>query len=767
MQTLSLQQAARDELIDESGRLRPVWRRLLGTLLGLGTATLRERTAQLDRALAEEGPASLSPVAGGAWRCDPIPLLLEPQEFAALEAGLGQRASLLSAVLEDAYGAGRLVDGGVLPPALLFAGGRYLFPCRGAPGAGLLFYAADLLRRPDGQWCVVADHTAAPAGLARALLNRRLMARVLPELFRSLDVAPLSPFFERFAASLAALGPAESPLPALLTHGHADPNWFEHMLLSQELGCTLVQPGDLTVRQGKLWLKTLRGLQPVDGLLRMVQGTAIDPLECPGAATRGVPGLLTAMRAGRVWVANGPGVGLAEAPALPAFLPLLCRHLRGETLALPDAETLWLGDADARARVAATPASYAVREDAARALPPASYAPGVGPGETLEPLPVRLRMFLIRDRAGWHALPGGLARVESGPSAGMAKDVWVRLEEPEDIAGSHPPPVPSPAVRRTVGDLPSRTADDFYWFGRYLERLEHAARLSRALLGRLSRASLLPHDLAEMTALSACLVDAGVLSPELASQAGPAVLGELLTGALAREGGAMAAAKRDVQHLADALRDRLSGEMHAMIVQGVRALDASRAALLLRPDPGVRPGLASLGAHVGRVIAFCAGVSGYAAENMVRGGGRLFLDLGRRIERAQGTAAALARLFAGAPGDAALGLALELCDSTITYRTRYRGLPQTGPVLDLVLADEGNPRSLGFQLAAAASLLEGLEAEELARLLNGTLASVREMAARADAGGLWAVRAEAARISDAVTRRYFSLLPVTWTGTQR
>jgi uncharacterized circularly permuted ATP-grasp superfamily protein len=340
-----------DEMVDGSGGFRPHWRGLLGALAALGREGLAERALLLDRAFADEGMTSLlpGPLATSAgspahWRCDPIPLILDPGEFDGIAAGLAQRARLLEAVLQDVYGAQRLLAEGALPPALVYANPAFLRACRqpAGPAAPLLhLYAADLLRGPDGRWRVLADRTAAPTGLAHALENRRALARHVPEFTRTRELRRLGPFFDIWLDALQRLGPpAEgNPAVALLTPGHASPLWFEHVVLARELSCALVEAGDLTVRDGALFLKTLRGLQPVDVLLRRQDGRTIDPLEAEQNTLQGVAGLLDAARGGAVRIINDPGTGFAEAPALAAFLPALAQRLLGETLALPGAET--------------------------------------------------------------------------------------------------------------------------------------------------------------------------------------------------------------------------------------------------------------------------------------------------------------------------------------------------------------------------------------------------------------------------------------------
>jgi uncharacterized circularly permuted ATP-grasp superfamily protein/uncharacterized alpha-E superfamily protein len=796
--------AARDESHDDTGRLRPHWRRMLGSLLGLGTSVLHARRQELDRAYADEGPAALLATSpASAWRCDPVPFLFTETEFLDVTTRLAQRASVLEAVLADTYGPQTLLAQGILPPALIYANSAYLRPCRtGTPQRYLHLYAADLCRQPDGAWHVLADRTAEPSGLAYALENRRMMARAFPELFRATEIASLRPFLDAWLDSLQRLAPenAGNPGLALLTPGHADPHWFEHVILARELGCALVEDGDLTIRDGKLWVKTLRGLSPLHVLLRRQAGETIDPLELPADAGMGVPGMLCAMRDGTVTVTNHPGAALAQSPGIVAFLPVLSRHLLNQELALPSLETLWLGERVARSRVNAAADDWRiVRAEggppiiadlgenpwayAATARPNPSLAPCLGEGDVVDKRPVVIRLFLMFDGQSWRPLQGGVARVVGADQARqrIAKDVWVLTEEGSDIVGPGNLAVAAMPIRRMPGDLPSRVADNFTWFGRYLERLENAARLTRAMLTRLGRATLMPRDLPELAALSACLAEAGMVSPDLGVSAGVAVLTDELRRGMESETGQMARLTASVQSLADTLRDRLSGDMHAMIAHGVRGLKGARLALA----PGVRgrqtAGLGLLADYAGRVLEFSATVSGYAAENMVRGGGHLFLDLGRRIERAQATAQHLALALDQKPDriEAGLALALELCDSTLTYRFRYLSVLQPAAVLDLVLTDEGNPRSLGFQLTAIRRMLGILgdqHDDALFRMLDAPIDDMRDMV-----GQLVAAEDQAAcaatfpprlrdilqhigTVSTAMGRQYFAHLPASATS---
>jgi uncharacterized circularly permuted ATP-grasp superfamily protein/uncharacterized alpha-E superfamily protein len=678
-------------------------------------------------------------------------------------------------------------------------------------------YAADLIRGADGAWRVMADRTAAAGGIGYARENRRLLSRVLPEAFRPVQVRQLRPFFDIWQDALRRLGPEGKPNPsvALLTPGTAAPQWFEHMFLARELSCALVEGGDLTVRGGAVYLKTLKGLQPVDVLLRRQDGRMIDPLELDAGSLLGVPGLIDALRQGTVRIANHPGSGVLEAPALAAFLPALCRRLLGRDLLIGSVPTLWLGDASAHETLVREPAHWRVAAAAdatAAAVAPgalpaaaraelmqrvaarpwawaasASLAPSVAPcveDGKLTPRPVVLRMFLVHDGSVWRAMPGGLARVmdESerltgrAPEMGVSKDVWVLSEDRGDIVGPPAHAAPALKLRRTPGDLPSRVADNLFWLGRYVERLDRAARLGRSALQRLVRAAtLLPHEEMELQALAACLVEAGLLPKEGRAVAG---LAQALLETV-RDGGKVAGLFESVAELTEGVRDRLTDEMYATFTTTLRTARADVAGAGRSLD-GLLHGMVG-------VKRFATAVAGVAAENMVRGGGWVFLELGRRLERAWSVAGEVSIALDQPPPriEAGLRLVLELCDSAITYRSRYLDVLQPAPVLDLVLADQGNPRGLGFQLAQMHALLDELQDEDGPReMLAGTAAGLlaeaemiveallaasdQAAAAAAMAPRLRAIEGAIAALSDRITRRYFALLPavqtVGWTA---
>ena len=813
-----------DEMADGTGHAKPHWRSLLSTMFSLGHETLASRVRMLDQAFAEEGITAILPGERAVnWRCDPIPLVISAVEFAALQTGLAQRAELMELILADLYGAQTLLAEGLVPPDLVYGNPAFLRPCHSVDGRRrdryLSFYAADMLRGPDGAWRVLADRTSQAQGLAYALENRRILSRVVPELFQSQRIQQLRQHLEVTSDALQALARDDDAGVALLSAGHSDPLWFEHVLLSREYSIGLVEAGDLTLRNGKLYLKTLRGLQRIGVLLRRQQGHRVDSLEL--AAGAGVPGLLDAIRGGSIRMVNDPGSSLGEAPSLAAFLPALSRRLLGEDLLLASQATLWLGEgavvrtvlrdlegwiirratdgeaapvvpmmlsgadrAELAARIEADPAMYA-----ASVAPTPSVAPCAGE-HGLQPKPIALRMFLSFDGTRWRAFPGGLARALSEedalagrlPRTALSKDVWVMQDEASAVQGALALLTPTLAIRRTAGDLPSRVADNFYWLGRYLERLEEAARLQRAIIARILRPSPSAKEVAEMQILMACLGKTKMIDAEDAPVLGVGMLGVGMLGAAVmhafRRNGGMRRVLGHVARQVDQLRDRLTGEMHAVLTRSLRILGENMRRL--PADENVRA-LEHAAGLTTEILEFAATVAGLAAENMVRGGGRLFLDFGKRMERAQSVAGELAQVLdqPGAltqPGrvEAGLRLALELRDSVITYRTRYLAVLQPAPALDLMLSDEGNPRGLAFQLVAARELLREIVEDgdslltSMEPLLQETRDIVQEVLRSPDQTATTArlpprlkkLEQAVAAVADRVSRRYFTLLPI-------
>ena len=757
---------AYDEMASGQGTIRPHWRDLMATIWSVPAAQLAERQArarslfaEADEFLAIYGGAAARP----AWTFDLLPLILPESEWRVLAAGLTQRARLLDLILADLYGPQRLVAEKLLPPYLVYANPEFLRPARGIkPVTGaphLHFYAADLVRMPDGRWRLFNDRTQAAAGVGYALRHRRVLARTFPEAFRAVPVRPLAPFVELWQGSLQRIGAAlrEDPRAVLLTPGPYNDAYFEHVYLARELGITLVQGSDLTVRDGVVYLKTLDGLVRVDVIYRRLDGAYCDPLELDEESALGVAGLLQAARAGNVAILNVPGSALIETPAFAPFLPALARRLLDEELALPTVTTWWCGQrlaldavrakldefvlrpafapdpapidpaslsAERRAallaELSAAPERFVALERVSHGLVPTLGAKG------LAPEPVMLRVAAIAHEGQWTAMPGGVARVVAGDAlhrstlrhGGVAKDVWVLSEEVFDV---NVPVVRtrSPGIMRATGALRSRTADDLFWLGRNAERLEVGSRLLRAALDRMAGGGLGARDLAERGLLARALRRGGWI--EAAAATAPVDGAMFARGLTAAAGaGLMGATLASLRKLAVSARDRLTLDMwHTLnhMLAAAReniAAGASDADLLIEA--------------LDELVRSCAAFAGLVAENMTRGAGWHFIDMGRRIERGVAVARTVGALLAGPPGhiELALKLALELCDSTITHRTRYPAEPRPASVLDLVLADPANPRGLIHQLLRLREHLEALAKE------GGPAAAIQSAAALAD-----------------------------------
>ena len=313
-----------DEMCASPGVLRPHWDKFIGSISAMGGDELARRWKIARQRIRENGvtynvygdPLGMD----RPWNLDCLPLVIPPDEWRVLEAGLIQRAHLLNAILEDSYGPQKLLHEG-LPPALIFANPGFWRPCHGIEskiGPYLHLLAVDLARSPDGQWWVIADRTQAPSGAGYALENRTVVAETFSDLFRDFQVHRLAAFFRAFRENLLKLSPSRraNPRAVLLTPGPYNETYFEHSYLARYLGFPLVQGVDLTVRDSRVFLQSLDGLKPVDVILRRVDDSFCDPIELRSDSFLGVAGLLEAVRAGNVVVANALGSGLMNRPPL-------------------------------------------------------------------------------------------------------------------------------------------------------------------------------------------------------------------------------------------------------------------------------------------------------------------------------------------------------------------------------------------------------------------------------------------------------------------
>ncbi|MCW5559540.1 MAG: circularly permuted type 2 ATP-grasp protein, partial [Verrucomicrobiae bacterium] len=675
------------------------------------------------------------------WELDPIPLVIGSEEWHRIEAALQQRAALLDRILADCYGPQDLIRSGWLPPALVFAQPDFLRSAHGArpPAETFLhFYAADLARSPDGQWWVVSDRTQIPTGAGYALANRLVTSRILPEAFRDCQIQRLAAFFRAVQSSLAGLGSrrTDNPRVVLLTPGPYNETYFEQGYMARYLGYSMVEGQDLTVRDDRVFLKTLSGLEPVDVLLRRVDDDFCDPLELRNDSMLGVPGLLEALRAGNVSLANGLGSGLLQSAAFMAFLPGLSRHLLGEDLLMPSVATWWCGQESAQAYVLehlddlfikpafrshlrGTDPNRPMTAEARQALRRQitfqphlwvaqervrlSTAPS-WTGTSVAPRPVGVRVYVVATPGGYQVMPGGLARLAPEPGGrfismqrgGASKDTWVLSEHPvEEVSLLHRQGAPI-ELRRVGNNLPSRLADNFFWLGRYSERADATARLLRSTLLRFnpeSTGSALPL----ITPLLDTLEMQGQLRHSLehpARRLQPEALEAELLAAIfnPRQPGSLRAIADQLERLGMLVRDRTSNDLWRVVSQlnDKLNLPAENPPMLAGDAIGV----------LSQTLVHLASFHGLARENMTRAQGWRFLDMGQRIERATYLCTFLEAALRSPEADnpSVLEAVLEVADSTLTYRSRYNLVPEMAAVYDLVLLDDSNPRSLLFQL---------------------------------------------------------------------
>lgn len=734
-----------DELVDAEGRVRAHWRPFLEALERLGREEIARRADAATRRVHEAGVyyRAYDRDADLAWPLSSTPVIIDAADWRTIEAGLIQRARLLEIALSDFYGAQHLLADGEVPAAVVTGSPEFLRPLvRATPAGGrhLRFYAADLGRAPDGRWWVLADRTQAPSGAGYALGNRIALSRTLPETMHDLDVRRLASFFQAFRGTLTARSAPDSAGVCLLTPGPYNETYYEHAYLARYLGFLLVEGEDLAVRNGSVYLRTVAGLKKVDTILRRLDADFADPLALNPASQLGAPGLADAARRGAVMFANALGSGLVESRALMAFWPKLARTLLGEDLLLPNVATWWCGDDAVRDEVAARFEDFAIApafaagvgafqhgainggqmSDAERArtlermrlrggdfvgqeLVKLSSTPVLANGG-FEPRPFQLRVFLAATEDGWTVMPGGFVRVSSraDPLAinmqrgGLAADAWVLSEGPEGYS-SLLPSTASPELRRSIGALTTRTAENMFWLGRYLERADSSLRLVRALASRASERD--PDAVAVTDKLMDALVFWGA-SPEQEEDDET----ERSAVAVARDAmrssdlfGAPPVLARRALNAASAIRDQLSPDAWRII----KGLDRQMA-------EGIDAPFIDTLDRAERALRELAAFSGYAHENMTRTTGWAILDIGRRVERGMTVARFMSRFGVGATTPAALEALLELCDSQITYARRYFVTASPAAVADLLVFDEDNPRACAFQAARLRMLLDDL-----------------------------------------------------------
>jgi len=707
-----------DEMVDNSGAIRPVWQRFLAHLNLMPEKDLAERFARADRYLRDAGVFYRAYGAKGsgerAWPLSHIPVLIDEREWQALSAGLVQRANLLEAMVADIYGDNKLVEEGILPPALIAANPEFqrsLVGVKPATGHYLHFCAFEIGRGPDGNWWVLADRTQAPSGAGFALENRVATTRSFSDVYAETPVHRLASFFGAFRDALQTMKHSGDDRIAVLTPGPANETYYEHAYIARYLGFMLLEGEDLTVVNGRVMVRTVAGLKPIGVLWRRLDSAYADPLELNQNSHIGTPGLVEALRAEAVTIVNALGTGVLETRALLAFMPAVCRQLLGEDLRLPSIATWWCGQKDERDHVATNiekmvigPAysrapffddsGESVLGSSLRATAKTSIAdwltsdgaklvgqevvtlsttPAWVNGK-LTPRPMSLRVFAARTPNGWQIMPGGFARIGAGDDAaaiamqsgGAAADVWIVSDKP--VERHTLLPAEGSFTRNMPGSLPSRAADNLFWLGRYIERAEGALRILRAWHGRYAEAADPSQPLLADVTQYLAAVDIDTTEPV------PESLLRNIDSAV---------------YSASNIRDRFSPDGWLALNDLAKTARRFHSTILAGDDAS----------HAMTILLRkLAGFAGLVHENMYRFTGWRFLSLGRYIERGLHMTRLLGHMSGPEAPDGALDMLLEIGDSVMTHRRRYNVNTARLTVTDLLALDPLNPRSILFQM---------------------------------------------------------------------
>lgn len=753
--------------------MAPHWASFFEHLGPLDPRELNGRANRLQRQLRDNGVTyNVYADADGPqrpWSLDLFPFIVTPQSWRQIEAGVLQRVRLLERVMADVYGPQELLREGLIPPALVQGHPGYLRAMRGAQPVGgtrLHIAAFDLAHGPDGNWWLITQRTQAPSGLGYLLENRLAISRLFPEAFENMHTQRLGGAYRALVDNLKANSPGgRDAHVALLTPGPYNETYFEHAYLARYLGLTLVQGGDMVVRDERLYLKTLRGLVPIHCLLKRMDDAFLDPLELRADSSLGVPGLLQAVRAGNVLMANMPGSAFLESPALLGFLPALARQLLGEELRLAALPTWWCGERAAMDAalprlagcaikptypIGGPPESFqsvlgrdlSVREldewagrialqgdnHTVQAYMPLSQIPtwqrgATGDAGQIVPRSAMLRVFAVSNGAqSWRILPGGLARVAQARAeiaamqrGGSSADVWVMTDAEIDRTSLLTPALTVEMVAQRRRLVTSRAAENLYWLGRYTERAENTialARLTLECLGGENQTNPRLLDWLDRMARFHSLVLADV--PALAQSR--RVFERSLIASLDSESMVCSVGfnLRAVRQAGSAVRERLSHE-HWQLIE--RAQHALARRFDERDTPAEYDALDALDLlrTVGRHMS---AITGAQTDRMTRDDGWRLLSIGRHVERLGFLAASLdLALEAGAlDDDAGFEAMLALFDSSISFRAQFQQSRELLALVDLLVLNRDNPRSLAWvahTLRGRLAKLAGSEPNEL------------------------------------------------------
>ncbi|MFK8079866.1 MAG: circularly permuted type 2 ATP-grasp protein [Granulosicoccus sp.] len=776
-----------DETLAADGSSLPSWQLVMGELNNLSAEEIEYRQLDISRQLRANGIAysSLSNAryASRPWNLDLAPFVIEPAEWESISRALEQRAVLKQEILRDIYTDQSLLKQRLIPPSMVFAHKGYLRDAVNPDSEpDLPMFSADISRAPSGDWYIADDVCQYPEGIGYTVENRLVLSGTMPKLFRRCRVQRVASYFKQLQQAIVELSESDGRC-VMLASGPEHPHYFEYAYLAKYLGYTLVQTGDLTVRDNRVFLRTVSDLQRVSVIIRFIDDTLLDPMAVAQSGANGITGLFQAVRSGGVKVINPLGAGVLDNPALNTCLPELCRRMLGEELLMQGPPTYWLGRADHHAHVvanrdellfrdidslgrlfdprlmdgdaiatlerniAAFPERYIAQERLDRSIAPSFH-------ETQRVnQQVTVRCFLTNNGNGYSAMPGGLCLLDTASDGRRpaydsfkgSKDTWVIAEGPvKPVSLLTSAPLDS-QFAVIDGELPSRVGENLFWMGRNAERCEICVRLLRSIFQTLQNDEAGTSDVATDELVSP-VMSAILRATTMATGTLPGFVGrggrkriqdpqrELLS--LLHDPsrfGTLPNALNQLQNSAASARDRVSDEL----LRVLNRLDDVHNELVDNPTPALAfdnaDTLKAINGRLDNTLLSLSAFAGLAHENFTHGDGWRFMMLGRRLERVQHTCVVVNAMLAHNRDDVLLlETLLRLFDSAMTYRSRYRSQIDVRLVLRLLLLDEFNPRSLAFQLKEIQDTIGMLpgrrslsQADTLSRLAIGGLSRIQ------------------------------------------
>lgn len=734
-----------DEMASDQGKIHPHWERIAKYYEQIGSERMAQFHEEVARQLRENGvtynvygdPNGMN----RPWILDPVPMVFSSDEWEGIEKGLLQRTELLNLIMSDLYGDQTLIKEGHIPFELIYNHGGFLRQAHNIKLDGdqqLIQYSSDLARGPNGKMWVLHDRTDAPSGAGYTFENRAAMTRVFPDLIRENHVSKITSYYQTFKSTLSNLttNNKENPRVVLLSPGPTNETFFEHAYISSFMGFTLAFGEDLTVSDGYVWLKTIKGLEKVDVIIRRVDDVFCDPLEYKNDSHLGVVGLMEAVRQRKVLVINPLGCRVLENPGLMAFLPEISKHLLGEDLILPSVATWWCGQPTEmkyvfehmdslvirniyrgsqkrsvfggdlskteletlKCEIRRSPYMYVGQEMVEFSTTPSWI------NNKLEARNAVFRSYVVADseNKNYKVMSGGLSRsspekgafLVSNQTGGISKDTWI-LGKGKDAVSVAAKPIKSQPLVRNV--LPSRTGERLFWLGRYLERSAYTVRLMRMTLLSYNEADEDIH-IHENPVLSTLLQTLTVMTGTLPGFTEKKNLKNPEADLLAlildvEKPGSLAYSIQYFLTNAYSVRDRLS-------LDTWRILDSISEELsrMQKADTTLMQAYQSLDNMVVKLMAFY----GLNIDNMTREPTWYLLNIGRFIESSSNNClilkGMLSKSFDSESNKELMEDTLRCNESLVTYRYRYRSNLEMHGVLSLLILHEDNPRSLIFQL---------------------------------------------------------------------